>query len=140
MDIATIAVEGGLRYGPTTSGKMYLSMYKHRATRNPHKSFWNTDFKPAEEYALFARCDQESWIDCTRNYWGLVNGGKQELGALGERLGYFPANGVATAPWHGYPVSTADADYVVPESIIDAWIKNGEITGITAKRIRGGKL
>lgn len=140
MALTPIKTGGGLQYGPTTSGKMYLSAWKHRATRNKHKSFWSITFKPEEEYALFDRCDEQEWLDAKGAYWGLVDGGKRVLGALDERLGYFPPNGVTAAPWHGYPVSSADVDYVVPDVVIDVWVEKKEISNITAKRIRGGKL
>lgn len=130
----------GLEYGPTASGKMYLAMYKHRATKNPHKSFWNTAFKPLAEYQLFDRCDVYGWADTKNNYWGIVNGGKEEIGALGERVGYFPFTDNPSTPWHGYPVSTSDVDYVVPENLLNQWETAGEITAIMAKRIRRGVL
>ncbi|MFY8093530.1 MAG: hypothetical protein ACOVN0_08620 [Niveispirillum sp.] len=134
------AVEGGLLYGPNSSGKKYLATYKHRGTGNPHKTLWNKSFSPNEEYGLFCDCDEKKWLDVKNNFWGIVDGGRRALGESGERVGYFPANKVEMVAWHGYPVSTSDTDYVVPENILDLWVSGNVITPIAAKRIRGGRL
>ena len=59
---------------------------------------------------------------------------------MGESLSFCPANATAGTPWHGYPVSAATSDYEVPEEVLTVWEASKVVSGITARRIRGGKI
>jgi hypothetical protein len=52
----------GLLYGPTPSGKMYLSMYDHRG-RTARKSCWASEVPPPDEYGMFECADSDNRID-----------------------------------------------------------------------------
>ena len=92
----------GLVYGPTPSGKSYLSMWDHRG-RNRCKSRWAGDVPPPDEYRIFERADSDGHADATGHYWGVRSAAGSVLGTRGERLAKFPSNAVSAVPGTAFP-------------------------------------
>lgn len=118
----------GIVFGPTASGKTYLSWFAHRGAIRG-KSQWLDDLKPPEEFAIFCCSESSNWNDGTGNYWGMRDERGTPLGTRGERLAKFPSNSVDAAPWHGYPVLTSGANGgAPPDALVARWIDQGSIT------------
>src|SRR4051812_48659731 len=83
------AAQDGVHFGPTASGKFYVSMYTHRGTR-PNKTSWDSTVSPAEEFKLFCCSDDNNWRDGRGHYWSHKDGGASELGTGGERIAKHP--------------------------------------------------
>lgn len=134
--MAGTASSGGILYGPTASGKRYLSMYAHRGA-NPQKSEWHQDVPPDDEYALFETADDQAWMDINGDYWSLRDGGALPVGTRDERIAKHPKTSNARDPWHGYPASPAEkgsADAPAAD-LLDRWLDEGVIGRPMHRRI-----
>jgi hypothetical protein len=129
------AQEAGLQYGPTASGKLYLSVYAHRGA-NPRKSCW--EVSPEDEYGIFETADDKNRSDADGDYWGTRDADGTALGTRGERLAKFPHNGVPAVPWHGYPVSPASGrgSESPPDEFIDALIEEGAMSRTFGRKLQ----
>jgi hypothetical protein len=129
------AEEAGLAFGPTQSGKLYLSVYAHRGA-NHRKSCW--DVSPEDEYGIFETADADDRADTAGHYWGTRDADGTALGTRGERLAKFPHNGVPTVPWHGFPVSPASgrASECPPDDFIDALINQGKMSRTFGRKLQ----
>jgi hypothetical protein len=129
------AQQAGLQYGPTASGKLYLSMYSHRGG-NPTKSCWAVP--PDDEYGIFETSDDNDRADGHGNYWGALDAEGTALGTKGERLAKFPFNAVLTVPWHGYPVSPASgrASEMPPDDFINDLIEDGVLSRTFGRKLQ----
>lgn len=126
----------GLLFGPTSSGKHYVSLYSHRGN-HPTKSQWHRDVPPQDEYELFEVSDDSGWSDTKGNYWSLRNGGGSPLGTRDERIAKHPVTSNPHDPWHGYPASPAvkgpgDAP---SDDLLDRWLHDRVITRAMHRRI-----
>lgn len=129
------ATPGGLQFGPTTSGKMYLCANWHRGAGDPtHKTIWV--ISEHEEYAVFCCADDGKWKDDPGNYWGIKNG--EILGENDERVAKFPVPQNQHDPWHGYPVKTGEDKPPIP--LINLWRENTLITKAMSKRMKKGTV
>jgi len=130
----------GLVYGPTASGKSYLSMYDHRG-RNARKSCWATDVLPPDEYAIFDQADTNDQFDLRGHYWGVRSSEGAVLGTRGERLAKFPHNGVSVVPWHGFPVSPASGrDSEAPsDHLVETLIATGTMSRTFGRKLQKRK-
>ena len=130
----------GLLFGPTASGKTYLSMYDHRG-RDPTKSRWADNLKPPEEYSIFEGSDDNGVSDSDGHFWGIRDPTGSVLGSRGERLAKFPFNAVASAPWHGYPVSPGGGrnSEIPPDELVDGLIAEGAISRTFGRKIQRRK-
>jgi hypothetical protein len=131
----------GILFGPTGSGKTYLSAYEHRGA-NARKSRWANSVPPVREYGIFKESDDSDWRDDLGHYWGILDKVATVLGDAGERLSKFPANGVASVPWHGYPVSPrVRGKFDAPSfRFVEEWRARGAITRTVARKIQRRKL
>ena len=130
----------GLEYGPTASGKMYLSVFKHRGGGSrQHKHRWS--ISPDAEYGVFYDSDDNCWHDTQLNYWGVLSQG-QVLGEQGERICKFPCTSNQQDPWHGYPASPRDNGLpdTPPDSLIELWITRGIIPKEFGRKIQKLKV
>jgi hypothetical protein len=136
------AVTGGIQFGPTLNGKVYISMYAHRGSRRG-KSIWHVDISPAKEYELFETSDKHDWVDERGHYWSFASAdGLTPTGTDEQRLAKHPSVTNSSDPWHGYPVSpkqTGDAD-APPEPLVTVWVETGTITRTFARRIRDRRV
>lgn len=132
-----IAAAAGITFGPTSSGKHYLSAFSHR-NGNPLKSQWEPGLAPPEEYGIFVRADDSSSCDGEGNYWGVRDEAGGTLGTRGERLAKFPKNDMHTNPWHGYPIATDDGikAHCPPDVLVRAWIDAGVVTRPFGRKIQ----
>lgn len=130
----------GLVFGPTASGKSYLSMFDHRG-RNRAKSWWADDVSPPDEYAIFEQADTLDRCDTSGHYWGVRDASGTRLGTRGERLAKFPHNAVAVVPWHGYPVSPGNgrASEIPPDEFVDALIDAGAVSRTFGRKLQRRK-
>lgn len=132
-----VPVVGGIRFGPTPNGKVYISLNAHRGAR-PWKTVWNPNITPQMEYGLFERSDVGDWTDPRGHYWSFAaKDGSVCTGQTRERLAKHPKVSNATDPWHGYPVSplrTGDAD-APADDLVAFWLKGDVITRTFARRI-----
>lgn len=137
MSTVATAQPDGLLFGPTTNGKTYLSTYDHRG-RNRVKSRWANAVPPPEEYAIFERADDEQQSDTDGHYWGVRDPQGSVLGAQGERLAKFPHNAVASAPWHGFPVSPANGrrSEIPPDDLVEKLVDAGAISRTLGRKIQ----
>src|SRR5260370_7731243 len=84
-----VAHPSGLLFGPTKSGKQYLSVYYHRqASRLQEKCIWC--IPPAQEYDIFCEADDKNWLDEDGHYWGVHDQGNTPLGTRTKRICKFP--------------------------------------------------
>ncbi len=129
--------QGGILFGPTDSGKFFLSAYEHRGSGSRiHKSQWIV--APALECCIFRSADDNGWSCSCGHYWGVHNRGKTKLGTQGERLCKFPITRNDHDPWHGFPVlSNREAP---SDDLIERWIALGIVSKSTARKIQDGKL
>jgi hypothetical protein len=127
----------GILFGPTNSGKFYLSTYRHRGSGSRiHKSKWK--IAPALECCIFRSADDADW-NCSRgHYWGVHDGGTTELGEQGERLCKFPCTSNNHDPWHGYPVLSQDD--APPDDLVETWIAQGVISKVIGRKIQKGRI
>jgi hypothetical protein len=134
------ATPAGLQFGPTDSGKIYLSMYAHRQERR-RKSTWSDLVPPADEYGIFVAADSGNWKD-GGHYWGIRDASGSVLGTGGERLSKFPRNQVRTAPWHGYPVSASAARGagLPSDRLVKRWIEDGTVTRTVGRKIQRRRI
>ncbi len=131
------ARQDGVLYGPTKSGKMYVSLYYHRQTnRMQDKCIWG--ISSAEEYEIFDEADGKNWQDIRGHYWGVRNQGDTPLGTQDERICKFPRTSNSHDAWHGYPVGHAKD--TPSDDFIEDWIKNGIISRKNGRDIQRGKL
>jgi hypothetical protein len=136
------AVFGGIEFGPTPSGKMYISLNAHRGARRG-KSIWHSNISPMQEYGLFARSDQNDWFDIRGHYWSFASSdGLTPTGTARQVLAKHPCISNLSDPWHGYPVSpkqTGDADAPADE-LVGVWLDSKVITRTFARRIRDRRV
>lgn len=134
-----VALPAGVMFGPTRSGKMYLSMYIHRGNLRG-RSQWH--IPPGREFTIFVAADDGNWRDVKGNYWGVDGLGAATIGTRGERLSKFPQTTNKTDPWHGYPVSPLeDGDRSAPsDDLVEMWIENNIVSKTTGRRIQRRKL
>lgn len=125
-----------MEFGPTASGKTYLSMYAHRQPGN-RKSTWSGSVPPVDEYGIFAAADAGGW-KADGHYWGVRDESGSALGMGGERLAKFPRNRVPIAPWHGYPVSasTSRGASFPSDRLVERWIEQGTVTRSFGRKIQ----
>ena len=126
------ATPDGIKFGPTTSGKMYLCYKEHRGAGDAgDKSVWDID--EVEEYNLFSHSDDQNWVDSNNDYWAVRPNGSP-LGKKGEILAKFWDR----SPWHGFPIFTNKTQ--VPKPIVKLWQDSNVITRALAKRIKKMKV
>ena len=127
----------GLLFGPTASGKTYLSIYEHRG-RNRLKSCWADDLHPPEEYLIFEQADDNEHSDGDGHFWGIRGAAGAVLGTRGERLAKFPFNAVAAVPWHGFPVSPGSgrASEVPSDDLVERLIEAGALSRTFGRKIQ----
>jgi hypothetical protein len=141
----------GLLFGPSASGKHYISLNYHRrlnaashepSARSRSKSQWRPTISRTQEYRLFCLADASSWRDETGRHWALLNTAKTVLGMAGERLSTFPFPSNQDGPWHGYPISTRAGvrSHVPTDGLISLWERTGIITRVVATRLRRRKI
>jgi hypothetical protein len=137
------AGQGGVEFGPTASGKLYLSLYYHRPPgNNAHKSKWHAQITPQDEYSIFDDSDTNNFQCAAGHYWGFKDDGKIVLGCEQEVLCKFPRNNNPAVPWHGFPVSPlGDGDGGSPD---DAFVvrlrQEGRISKVFENRILRRKI
>jgi hypothetical protein len=131
----------GVEFGPTPSGKTYICLYDHRGA-NWRKSQWASYVAPTDEFQIFSNADGGNWRDNAGHYWGVLTAEAPPLGTRGEGLAKFPANSVASAPWHGFPVSPRLRGEVdaPPYAFVDDWWRQGVVTRTVARRIQRRKV
>jgi hypothetical protein len=136
------AIVGGIKFGPTLNGKMYISLYAHRGARKG-KSIWHIDISPMQEYRLFETSDKNGWADTRGHYWSFASAdGSVPTGTEGQRLAKHPGVTNPSDPWHGYPVSpsqTGDAD-APTDNLVSIWLESRVITRTFARRIRDRRV
>jgi hypothetical protein len=140
---ANQTTSAGLGYGPTGTGKMYLSVYKHRGSGSrQHKNCWSVDISPDMEYEIFSSSDDNHWHDEGFNYWGILDLGRTVLGSQGERICKFPCTTNEQDPWHGYPASPKDKGVsdAPPDLLIETWIKKDIVTKEIGRKIQKLKI
>lgn len=127
----------GLEFGPTSSGKTYLSLYAHRGN-HPGKSCWANDLPPPEEYGIFETSDGGGHQDQSGHYWGTRDVRGTALGTRGERLAKFPNPANPSDPWHGYPVSPASgrAAEAPPDDLVEALILSGLVSKALGRKLQ----
>lgn len=129
-------------FGPTSSGKQYLSLDYHRCSRAvPPKRCWAIP-RPAE-YDVFVWADETPCCDGSGHMWGFLfeDGELAVLGTERERIAKFPCPQNETDPWHGYPVHTTDIPQRRPSPIfIEELYQRGVLTKVQKKRIQGSKI
>jgi hypothetical protein len=130
----------GIAFGPTASGKMYVSLFAHRGA-NPAKSCSTASTPPHAEYGIFNESDRRAWHDTSGHYWGVQDGGRTIIGTRGERLAKFPRTAIPS-PWHGFPVSpyargSVDAP---PDDFVEAWIESGAVSKTIGGKIERRKI
>ncbi len=141
---ANQSTSAGLEYGPTVTGKMYLSKYKHRGNGSlQHKNMWC--IPPDTEYDIFYNSDKHNLRDANHNYWGVLQTGKATLGTNGERLSKFPCTSNIPDPWHGYPVSPLEErkrNALPPDFdlLVEQWIKDKVIDKAVGRKIQKEKI
>jgi hypothetical protein len=130
---------GGVMFGPTVSGKMYLSLYIHRGSWIG-RSQWIVE--PQTEFNIFGAADNANWRGPNGHYWGVHVPDAGVLGARGERLAKFPQTSNAVDPWHGYPVSPLeDGDRSAPpDDLVELWRQNNVVSKTFARRIQRRKV
>lgn len=130
----------GLLFGPTASGKTYLSMYDHRG-RNHEKSCWSQNVPPPAEYSIFEQADDDEYSDINGHYWGILDALGSVLGTRGERLAKFPFNAITAMPWHGYPVSPASgrASEIPPDELVENLIEAGAVSRTFGRKLQRRK-
>jgi hypothetical protein len=132
---------GGVTFGPTSKGKMYVSTMAHRGHRSRRqKSRWS--IPPKDEFALFDESDANDWYSPNGHLWNRGDDeGRRQLGERGERLAKFPKarRGV---PWHGYPVSPRfDGPRGRPDDdLIERWVEDKTITRTFARRLQADRI
>lgn len=132
-------VSDGVKFGPTKSGKIYISLNYHRSnTGRKGKSLWNSDIARKLEFEIFREADKENWRDGDGHYWGLRDQGLTELGTEEQRICKFPHTSNIQDPWHGYPVGRSKD--TPSDDFIEQWIKSGVINKTIGKNIEKGKL
>lgn len=94
------AAPDGIHFGPTATGKLYISMYTHRGMK-PMKTCWHPNIPPKEEFELFTHSDVNQWLDARGHYWSHKEGGAAELGTAGERIAKHPRTTNPTDPSRG---------------------------------------
>lgn len=136
------AVQPGIIFPPTASGKTYLSAYHHRGHGNhSRKSEWVSTVSPQMEYGIFCSSDAGAWKGCEGDFWGLHGGAKTVLGKSGERLCRFPAPTNRQDPWHGYPVSPMESLSDRPcDDLVRHWHRTGIIDRVVAQKIMKAKI
>ena len=131
------AREDGILYGPTKSGKTYVSLYYHRQiNRLQNKCVWC--ISSDEEYGLFEEADDNNWQDGNGHYWGVCNQGDAPLGTQDERICKFPRTSNPQDAWHGYPVACSKD--TPSDDFINSWIESGIISKKVGRAIQRGKL
>lgn len=132
--VAGSAQPSGIAFGPTASGKLYLSVYAHRGA-NPRKSQWA--IPPTDEFGCFSRSDAEGWLDLDGHLWGALDPTGPTLGTRGERLAKFPRT-VPPTPWHGYPVSASSgrASETPPDELVERLRDDGRLTRTLARKLQ----
>ncbi len=127
----------GILFGPTRSGKLYLSVYYHRQpNRSQDKCIWC--IPPAQEYEIFSEADGKNWQDSDGHYWGVHNQGNSPLGTQDERFCKFPRTSNSGDAWHGYPVGRSKD--TPSDDFINNWIENKVISRKIGRDIQRGKL
>jgi hypothetical protein len=137
------AMPPGICFGPTNSGKMYISVYKHRGSgSSEYKNQWASSVPPQMEFTIFCSSDDGDWYDAQGHYWGVHNEGNTILGCGKERLAKFPRTSNASDPWHGYPVSPLDTGEkdAPPDDLVENWISTGVIPRRFGRRIQRRKV
>ncbi len=141
---AGTAGPSGVEFGPTGSGKRYLSRNDHRNfSKDPRRNKWAKACKPTEEYSIFVQADASGWRDSRPHLWG-VQSGLAVLGEDGEAIALFRDSNHPDLPWHGYPVSATDPKRELehrPEpALVEIWLSSGVISAPQAARINRGKV
>ncbi len=135
------AAVGGVTFGPTSAGKIYVSTVAHRGHRpSGTKSRWSVD--PSAEFALFDEADINDWRCSKGHYWNRGDDeGRTSLGTRGEKLAKFP-KARAGDPWHGYPASPRfHGPRGRPEDdLLDLWVEEKVITRTFARRLQAARI
>jgi hypothetical protein len=132
----------GVTFGPNTSGKLYLSDYRHRGNGDArYKSFWLATIPASTEFEIFCVSDTKNLLDEDGNLFGCLDDGETEIGTKGEVLCKFwnPHNQVN--PWHGHRVSPSlrSADEIkIPT--VQQWIDSQSITRTFGRSIQRGEV
>ena len=137
------AGQAGIQFGPNNTGKLYVSLHRHRGSGSTaYKNRWAPQVPPAMEYDIFCAADYGGWVDVNGHYWGVDNGGVTILGDQGERLCKFPRNDNPRVPWHGYPVSPLQNGSVdaPPFAFVEDWIRHGVVSRTVGRRIQKWKI
>jgi hypothetical protein len=131
----------GILFGPTATGKHYVSVFYHRCTaRTIFKRCWASSVAPVAEFGIFSDADRSGWSGNGGHYWGIRPGG-DILGTEGERMAKFPRPSNGNDPWHGYPISAAEnVDDAPPVKLVVRWIDDGVISETLGKRILRFKI
>lgn len=135
--------QAGVRVGPTTLGSFYLARDDHQHYSTPQRNRWNSQYRPADQFAVLDDAEHHSWRDSSQNLWG-VSPGLPVLGTQGERIAKFPARSNLSDDWHGYPVSALDPGreflHRPDPDIVTDWHSNGYIDERQRARIKRGKI
>ena len=138
-----VAVASGVQFGPTQSGKVYISLHQHRGSGAPaHKHQWCDQISRVMEFGIFDTADYQNWCDRDGHFWGIHDRGQTVLGVRGERLSKFPRTSNSSDPWHGYPVSPLERgdDDAPPDEFVERWIETGAVSKTFGRRIQRRKV
>ncbi|GER88959.1 hypothetical protein KDW_31210 [Dictyobacter vulcani] len=131
----------GQLFGPTLSGKHYLSLNYHRSRTSTggKKSLWDPNISRDTEYNIFCTADKKNWQDNKGDYWGIHNQAKTSLGTENEIICKFPHPTNQQDPWHGYPLHTYSAR-PSDDFVRKFWADTNEISRGMAKKIVKGLI
>ena len=131
-----------IAFGPTTTGKQYLSIAKHRCARGgPGLRCWSIP-RPGE-YSVFEWADDNDCCDDDGHFWGfrVEDGELDVLGTEGERIARFPKPTNTTDAWHGYPVHAKDRPERRPSpTFIQSLYQRKVLTKVQKKRIQDSRI
>lgn len=125
------ASSSGIRFGPTSNSKHYVSLFRHRGSGDVrHKQTWDAALSPTEEFAIFENADVSD-SKCSRgHYWGYRDYAGQPIGSKKERIAKFPVTTNPNDDWHGYPVHKDERrnnDDLPSDELVTRWIEEKKI-------------
>jgi len=131
-----------IEFGPTSSGKRYLSLGYHRCNRAvPPKRCWS--ISRDLEFGVFCWADGFDVSDADGDMWGffLREGELEVLGTDRERIAKFPCPTNETEHWHGYPVHAADRPERRPSPVfIENLYRRSLLSKVQKKRIQESRI
>lgn len=137
--MTTVTRNADQTYGPTTRGAYYRQLPYHARTAAPRSDKSRWCILEPEEYGIFALAHDGEWVSHPGdNLFSLLANGRTVLGHDQERLGYFPAPGNKTDPWHGYPVHSWEKK--PSPDLLDKWEREGVVDLSLRLKIERSKI